>query len=588
MLVGHSQGGMVAAELAGELNRDHEFTVTHVVTAGSPIGLSPVPSSISVLSLENRGDVVPELDGSDNPARSGWLTARVDQGPPDALKRHSMNSYVAGAADFDADRRSGRQRLANPVPPATSMRPPCTPPSSGSDAADPWSTVAQSSFVRHDHEMLGLMQDFPLTIEAILRHGERLYGAKTVVTQRGRGQRADHAGRGRRPVSAGGRRAGRLGRQPGRPGRLVRLEHRQPHRALLRRAVLRPGAAHHEHPAVRRSAGLHRRTCRGRGRLRRPIAAAVARPVPAEAQHGQARGGHRRRFAQRVPRRSPAGPAGRTWSGRSSTSAEWSPTRTPPPAICYTTGTTGNPKGVLYSHRSSYLHSLATQTPATFAMAETDTVLPVVPMFHAMAWGIPYAAVMAGSDLVMPGPQMTPAALLDADGIGEGDAHRRRADHLDGHAAAVGRARPVQPAAHHLRRFGRAQGAVGRLAEEDRATDHPGLGHDRAVPAGHRLLDPVGVRRRRTGGAGRRPGHRRHSADRGRAADRRFRDPGRTALGQRGGRRTRGVADPGSRASTTAPTSRASSSPTTAGCGPATWPRSRSWATCGWSTGPRT
>lgn len=103
MLVGHSQGGMVAAQLAGELSRDREFTVTHVVTAGSPIGLDRLPSSISVLSLENRGDVVPELDGADNPARPNWITATVDHGPRTVLGRHSIDSYVAGADDVDRD-----------------------------------------------------------------------------------------------------------------------------------------------------------------------------------------------------------------------------------------------------------------------------------------------------------------------------------------------------------------------------------------------------------------------------------------------------------------------------------------------------
>ena len=82
-------------------------------------------------------------------------------------------------------------------------------------------------------------------------------------------------------------------------------------------------------------------------------------------------------------------------------------------ALCYTTGTTGNPKGVLYSHRSTYLHSLATQTPAAFALSELDTVLPIVPMFHAMAWGIPYGCVMAGANLVLPGPGMTAGALIE-------------------------------------------------------------------------------------------------------------------------------------------------------------------------------
>jgi fatty-acyl-CoA synthase len=72
-------------------------------------------------------------------------------------------------------------------------------------------------------------------------------------------------------------------------------------------------------------------------------------------------------------------------------------------AMCYTSGTTGHPKGVVYSHRSTFLHSLATCAGWGFALNEQDRVLPVVPMFHAMAWGLPYAAWMAGAGLVMPG-----------------------------------------------------------------------------------------------------------------------------------------------------------------------------------------
>jgi hypothetical protein len=104
MLVGHSQGGMVGARLADSLNRSGEFRVTHLVTAGSPIGFAPVPASVSVLSLENRRDVVPQLDGADNPRRSGWLTARTGRGQPSVLGAHSTGAYVQAAADFDADR----------------------------------------------------------------------------------------------------------------------------------------------------------------------------------------------------------------------------------------------------------------------------------------------------------------------------------------------------------------------------------------------------------------------------------------------------------------------------------------------------
>ncbi|MFC9972057.1 long-chain fatty acid--CoA ligase [Spirillospora sp. NPDC127200] len=71
-------------------------------------------------------------------------------------------------------------------------------------------------------------------------------------------------------------------------------------------------------------------------------------------------------------------------------------------AMCYTSGTTGNPKGVVYSHRSAYLHSMAVCTGNMFGLHTGDRVLPVVPMFHANAWGLPYAAVMAGASLVMP------------------------------------------------------------------------------------------------------------------------------------------------------------------------------------------
>jgi fatty-acyl-CoA synthase len=80
-------------------------------------------------------------------------------------------------------------------------------------------------------------------------------------------------------------------------------------------------------------------------------------------------------------------------------------------SMCYTSGTTGMPKGVVYSHRSMYLHSMAVSTGNLFGVSDRDRILPVVPMFHANAWGLVYAAVLAGADLIMPDRFLQPAAL---------------------------------------------------------------------------------------------------------------------------------------------------------------------------------
>ena len=81
-------------------------------------------------------------------------------------------------------------------------------------------------------------------------------------------------------------------------------------------------------------------------------------------------------------------------------------------AMCYTSGTTGHPKGVVYSHRSMHLHSMAVCMNGVFGLSDADRVLPVVPMFHANAWGLPYAAVLAGASLIMPDRFLQPAPLV--------------------------------------------------------------------------------------------------------------------------------------------------------------------------------
>ena len=80
-------------------------------------------------------------------------------------------------------------------------------------------------------------------------------------------------------------------------------------------------------------------------------------------------------------------------------------------SMCYTSGTTGNPKGVVYSHRSTWLHTMGVTTADSLGASESDVILPVVPMFHANAWGLAHAAVACGASLVMPGPDLSPKAL---------------------------------------------------------------------------------------------------------------------------------------------------------------------------------
>jgi len=84
-----------------------------------------------------------------------------------------------------------------------------------------------------------------------------------------------------------------------------------------------------------------------------------------------------------------------------------------PVAMCYTSGTTGRPKGVVYSHRSTVLHTLVANQPDNWGLEAGDSVLPVTPMFHANCWGVPYGCVMMGIKMIFPGPHLHPGDLLD-------------------------------------------------------------------------------------------------------------------------------------------------------------------------------
>ncbi len=105
MLVGHSQGGMVAARLAADLAQSPtpEFRVTHLVTAGSPLGLMTLPSGVEALCIENRGDAVPLLDTADNEVSARHLTVGVDRGGRTLEQRHDLaDAYSVGGRDIDA------------------------------------------------------------------------------------------------------------------------------------------------------------------------------------------------------------------------------------------------------------------------------------------------------------------------------------------------------------------------------------------------------------------------------------------------------------------------------------------------------
>ena len=153
--------------------------------------------------------------------------------------------------------------------------------------------------------------------------------------------------------------------------------------------------------------------------------------------------------------------------------------------MCYTSGTTGNPKGVAYSHRSAYLHSLAATTPAALNLSERDRILTIVPMFHANAWGIPYAAFMCGASLVMPG-RFLQAEPLHAHGQGGARHVLGRGAHDLGRHLRYGEEHEIDLSSIRMIICGGSavpRSLMERLRGAVRRAHRAGVGHDRDVAA---------------------------------------------------------------------------------------------------------